>query len=293
VKKYEAAGDLLHLMEFSGESKEMIMDFVRKEFSPKQVVGKTPSAGDYVIFINMMSQFLSGQDLRTLIESYKDDIVASGIIGYDTYKDLLYKYSEKGYKVKPGDMVEYNKRMDIETYSSEDDEGIYLTRGRKYKVTDTQDDVEIKNNRIKVIDDRRQESWHSSRDFNLKVVNLQEDVRKYIRKKMMEKYTTKLIESKTKSPNYLAVVLDEKSRSKLLAMFPAPEGYEKIAHHMTIKMGGLEDKSLIGKEFDMRVVEIAKDDKVIAVKVETDAPSKKSTKHITLAVNRIAGGKPA
>jgi len=71
-----------------------------------------------------------------------------------------------------------------------------------------------------------------------------------------------------------------------------PDGFEKIAHHMTINLGKLRDENLLNKKYDLKVVAVSKNDKIIAVKVETKAPSKCKTKHITVAVNRENGGKP-
>ena len=96
-------------------------------------------------------------------------------------------------------------------------------------------------------------------------------------------------------PSYTAVVLNPADKVKLLQTLSIPEGWEKIAHHMTISMGaaaGGPAVALIGKEFPMTVVSLAQDDRVMAVGVETVVPSTNPIKHITIAVNRQAGGKP-
>lgn len=93
--------------------------------------------------------------------------------------------------------------------------------------------------------------------------------------------------------SYSGVVLDEESRNKLLKLFNIPEGWDVIAHHMTIKLGELDDKSLIGKKIRMKVTKVGKNDKVMAVMVEPEGiKSINKVPHITLAVNRKAGGKP-
>ena len=45
--------------------------------------------------------------------------------------------------------------------------------------------------------------------------------------------------------SYSAVVLDDESRNKLIKIFKPmiPEKYEIIAHHMTIKLGALDENS--------------------------------------------------
>jgi hypothetical protein len=292
IKRYDAALDFLRTMKASNESAESIKEIATKEFSPKHVIGNNPTSVDYSLFMNVMSKVLSLPELKKFLESYKDEITASGLMGGQAYKDMLDKYSEKGYNVKVGDMVLYNKKLDIEKYSSSDDEGIFLTRGKKYKVTNTEDGKGIKNDKIEVLDDRKQNAWYDSRHFDLKIVNLNESVRKYVRKKILEAYKKKLDENESQNIKYSAVVLDDDSRDKLLSNFKIPADWETIAHHMTIKMGGLTDKALIGKEFNLQVTHIAHNDMVMAVMVDTDAPSMNVIKHITLAVNRVAGGKP-
>jgi len=94
---------------------------------------------------------------------------------------------------------------------------------------------------------------------------------------------------------YSAVVLDEQSRAKLLKVFRLmiPEGWEVLAHHMTINMGAIkpEFQDDLGDETDLSVLDYAIDDKVMAVGVE-GYPTTNAKAHITLAVNRNAGGKP-
>lgn len=95
---------------------------------------------------------------------------------------------------------------------------------------------------------------------------------------------------------YSAVVLDEKSREKLLSRFKdlIPEDWEIIAHHMTINLGEIDpefQKFLGYKNVGLWVNEIGIDDKVIAVGV-SGFSSKNQKPHITLAVNRKDGGKP-
>lgn len=101
----------------------------------------------------------------------------------------------------------------------------------------------------------------------------------------------------TKRISYTGLVLDENSRTNLLAAFSQqiPPEFEVIAHHMTINMGSCESgpaAGILNQEGTLTVVGFAKDEKVIAVKVKTNIPSANAIKHITLAVNRTAGGKP-
>jgi hypothetical protein len=96
---------------------------------------------------------------------------------------------------------------------------------------------------------------------------------------------------------YSAVVLDDKSREKLLAKVKQliPNNYEVIAHHMTIKLGELypDQKKLIGLRVRLTVDAFGKGDKVLAVKCHADGiKSDNETPHITIAVDRANGGKP-
>lgn len=95
--------------------------------------------------------------------------------------------------------------------------------------------------------------------------------------------------------SYSAVVLDEKSRTKLIEKFKSivPDEYEFIAHHMTINLGDInpEFEKYLGLTVRLCVNDIAMDDKVIAVGV-SGFESRNAKPHITLAVNRKMGGKP-
>ena len=93
--------------------------------------------------------------------------------------------------------------------------------------------------------------------------------------------------------SYTGVFLDKDSRTILEQEFKSqvPEGWEWIAHHMTITMGEMTDKSKLGEQVSLEVTSFGKNDKVMAVGV-TGYPSKNDKPHITLAVNRAEGGKP-
>ena len=95
--------------------------------------------------------------------------------------------------------------------------------------------------------------------------------------------------------SYSAVVLDDKSRQRLIERFKTiiPEGFEIIAHHMTINMGEIDPEleKYLGLPVRLSVNEFAIDDKVVAVGV-SGFETHNSKAHITLAVNRENGGKP-
>ena len=107
---------------------------------------------------------------------------------------------------------------------------------------------------------------------------------------------------------YTSINLHPESQKRLVDYYNGniqniPEDWEIIAHHMTINMssmafGPLKDytmgelEKLCNQDQELKVVSYAMDDKVMAVGVETELPSKNKIKHITVAVNREAGGKP-
>lgn len=108
-------------------------------------------------------------------------------------------------------------------------------------------------------------------------------------------------EKKMAKVSYSAVVLTDESRNKLLSMFKSrvPDDWEIVAHHMTINMGELpvELKQSIGLPVEIKAVGFFMNDKVAALMVlppqEMQGFIKNKHPHITLAVNRAAGGKPA
>ena len=94
---------------------------------------------------------------------------------------------------------------------------------------------------------------------------------------------------------YTAVVLEPESSQFLLDKFRdlVPEGWKKYAHHMTINMKTINDgpaNGLLGYKTTLKVVSYAKNDKVLAVEVQTDVPSENKIKHVTIATSPT--GKP-
>lgn len=104
-----------------------------------------------------------------------------------------------------------------------------------------------------------------------------------------------LDESEVKKVLYSAVVLDGRSKQRLIQRFQdqIPEGWEIIAHHMTINLGPINSKfqKFIGMKVELSVNDIAIDNKVLAVGV-SGFESLNAKPHITIAVNRQGGGKP-
>lgn len=97
---------------------------------------------------------------------------------------------------------------------------------------------------------------------------------------------------------YTAIVLTAESRNLLLQKLAKfiPHDWEKKAHHFTIHMGRLKDSPAkdfdLNSVIDMTIETVAKDGLVMAVGISSVIPSSNKIKHITMAVNRAAGGKP-
>ena len=101
---------------------------------------------------------------------------------------------------------------------------------------------------------------------------------------------------------YSGIILDQESKQKLLEL-PIPEGWEPLAHHMTITMGPLQhpkgkhdfsDIYPAGARVEIPVIAVGRDERAMAVKVEPPGPvnEKISFPHISVAINREEGGKP-
>ena len=100
-----------------------------------------------------------------------------------------------------------------------------------------------------------------------------------------------------KPVSYTAVVLSPAERNRLIDQYRhlIPADWEVSAHHMTCNMGSAlkgPAAALVGEPFALKIHSFASDNKVMALGVETPAPSTNTIKHITLAVNRKNGGKP-
>lgn len=92
---------------------------------------------------------------------------------------------------------------------------------------------------------------------------------------------------------YSAIVLEEASQNVLFSNVGKmiPEGWVKYGHHMTINMGPLKDKSILGTEQYLVVNKVGISDMAMAVAVQSDIETKNEIPHITVAINPD-GGKP-
>lgn len=96
--------------------------------------------------------------------------------------------------------------------------------------------------------------------------------------------------------SYTGLVLTSEEHRELITILAdkIPDGWELIAHHVTVNMGSYKgDRQNLGRSFQIKVKSFAKDDKVCAVGVEVNGLEVKANPHITIAVDRANGGKPA
>lgn len=99
---------------------------------------------------------------------------------------------------------------------------------------------------------------------------------------------------KNKKISYSAIVLDEESRNKVLALFgnEIPQGWEVIAHHVTINLGPLKEEFgyNTGNKVEVDIKDLGVSDQAIALRVNANTMNKNA--HITLAIDRKGGAQP-
>lgn len=92
---------------------------------------------------------------------------------------------------------------------------------------------------------------------------------------------------------YTCVLLEKASQNVIFQNLEhmIPEGWARLAHHMTICLGPMTDKTILGSEQYLAVRKVGISDMAMALQVETDIQTKNSIPHITVAINPD-GGKP-
>ncbi len=93
---------------------------------------------------------------------------------------------------------------------------------------------------------------------------------------------------------YTGIILTEESRKKLLdklknIIFP---NWKIYAHHLTLTLGELKNKSLIGKKVKLHLDKIGLSNLALAVSDSSFNLSNKKIPHITVAINEQKGGRP-
>ena len=99
------------------------------------------------------------------------------------------------------------------------------------------------------------------------------------------------------SISYTALVLSRPDHERLLEAFPVIEGWEPIAHHVTINLGSYKgnNRQALGQKFVIGILSTCSNELVSACRVSLPEgiSSANPVPHITMYVNKAAGGKPA
>lgn len=92
---------------------------------------------------------------------------------------------------------------------------------------------------------------------------------------------------------YTCVLLEQASQNVIFHNLEhmIPEGWTRLGHHMTICLGPMKDKTLLGGEHMLRVTHVGLSDMAMALRIETDIQTKNEIPHVTVAINPD-GGKP-
>lgn len=160
-KKYDAIGNYVKTLQLSGEPEDSLINFYKENFSPSKITKPTTSV-DYTIFIKTLDKFIDSRNkILSFIKSLKNEMEKVDNLGLNYYKNMVNEYSDKVYKVKEGDTIQYLGKEGI---------GIYLTKGKKYRVIKTEDEPGFKNARVMIIDDVKKESWYDTKNFEVPLI---------------------------------------------------------------------------------------------------------------------------
>lgn len=92
---------------------------------------------------------------------------------------------------------------------------------------------------------------------------------------------------------YTCVLLEKASQNVIFHNLEhmIPEGWARFGHHMTICLGPMKDKALLGSDQYLTVTHVGLSDMAMAVAVQSDIKTKNAIPHVTVAINPD-GGKP-
>ena len=90
---------------------------------------------------------------------------------------------------------------------------------------------------------------------------------------------------------YTCVLLEQASKNVIFHNLEhmIPEGWTRLGDHMTICLGPMKDKSLLGTEQYLVVRKVGISDMAMALQVETDIQTKNEIPHVTIAINPNGG----
>ncbi len=346
--KYISLTDYMKTILFSNENEETAYDYYIENFNPEKLNLTNKIAGYSEFFESIRKLFSKGLFYQTLLK-FKDKLKSLGNSGDMIYRKFMQLFEIKKFLVKPGDMVKCMVDDDMTFYMGDtrrksrpkpwnanlekdviDNEPVFLTYQRYYKVIDVGEYAGSINGKILIKDEGYYESglandgktfapinheppkerWFNSNLFDIKSTTVQDTEINENEKKLRNliKNRIKVVsESKKKTTiSYTGIVLDNKSQNKLhewikqmvkSKKLPSMEGWINSADHITINTGKANDKDLIGQKVVVKVIKYAFDEKIAAVSIVVivngeEIEFSKEKPHITLAYNENQGAKP-
>ena len=317
LKMLDGFAKFLELYKENGAPDEEIIKIIQEV--DKSAILKSPTMA--VNFFSRVLPVLKRSKAISEAEKLKPLFSKMGSAGEGYYNQLVEKLSVLQYAVNSGDRIMFKGNEGFR-------QKFKLTDGRKYLVIDVRDtykkdlpgdektnieNIEAINAEVLVSEDDAgqgyggQNIWVPSDRFDVRsqYVLMSERLKESFQAfgSMLNKLRTTINESSAGSkPRYTAVMLDDNSMSRLQhliddlkAQGAIGDDWKISADHVTMNMGAVKDKQLLGQQVMVDVTAIGKNDMVVAVKVSVDKNLDFGgrTPHITLAFNKNAGAKPA
>jgi hypothetical protein len=317
LKQIDGFVEFLKECKENGAPDEEILKIIQQV--DKSAILKSPTLA--VNFFSRVLPVLKRSKAISEAEKLKPSFSKMGAVGEGYYTQLVEKLSILQYAVNSGDRIMFKGNEGFR-------QKFKLTDGRKYLVIDVRDtykkdlpgeentnieNIEAINAEVLVSEDDAgqgyggQNIWVPSDRFDVRsqYVLMSERLKESFQAfgSMLKKLRTTINESASgPKPRYTAIMLDDDSMSRLQQLVDDLKEEDAIgddwkvsADHVTMNMGAVKDKQLLGQQVTVDVTAIAKNDMVVAVKVSVDKNLDFGgrTPHITLAFNKNAGGKPA
>jgi len=330
---YQSISCFIETLIESGENEENAIQLFVSTFNPVSITPTDKIAG-YSYMFQMIKRLMSHGGYFDFLQKNKEKLLSLGLTGRNIYENGMKDYSAKQYYVQPGDFILYKNNFypdEFNHYAHKANlklnvigtDPIYLTPGRKYKVLDVGKYSNAINGKVLILDEgyilenrngekekiSPKERWFSTTLFDVKSrevtqkVGLEEQkVRTFIQNRIQVVSESK----EKKSISYTGIVLDSKSQDKLYnwikemiraKKLPSFDGWNFAADHITINTGRAQDKGLLYKKVEVKVIQYAFDDKIAAISIvpTVDGVEIEFTKekpHITLAFDESKGARP-
>lgn len=316
-KKMDGFAKFLELYKENGAPDEEVVKLI--DSVDKSAFAKSPSLATR--FFSMVLPVLKRSKAISEAGRLKAFFDKMGASGEGYYSQLVEKLSVLRYAVNSGDRIMFEGNEGFR-------QKFKLTQGKKYLVIDVRnsykrelpedertniENTEAINAEVMVSEDDAgqgyggQNIWVPSDRFDVRseYVLMSEKVNESFNRfsETFLRLKSTINESTEGSkPRYTAIMLDNDSMSKLQQLIDqlknegvVGEDWEISANHVTMNMGAVKDKQLLGQQVMVDVTAIGKNDMVVALKVSVDKNLDFGGRipHITLAFNKNAGGKPA